>query len=44
MGVFFFSAAGTGLLVATEGKMNVTKYIDILEENLFQSDQDLRLG
>uniref|UniRef100_A0A8C5DPJ0 L-type lectin-like domain-containing protein n=1 Tax=Gouania willdenowi TaxID=441366 RepID=A0A8C5DPJ0_GOUWI len=35
-----FSAAGTGRLVA----INVTKYRDILEENLFQSSQDLRLG
>uniref|UniRef100_A0A7N9AQB8 Transposase n=1 Tax=Mastacembelus armatus TaxID=205130 RepID=A0A7N9AQB8_9TELE len=39
-----FSAAGTGRLVAIEGKMNVAKYRDILEENLFQSAQDLRLG
>ncbi|KAI3377241.1 hypothetical protein L3Q82_008472, partial [Scortum barcoo] len=27
-----------------EGKMNAAKYRDILEENLFQSAQDLRLG
>uniref|UniRef100_A0AAQ5ZFC8 PLAC domain-containing protein n=1 Tax=Amphiprion ocellaris TaxID=80972 RepID=A0AAQ5ZFC8_AMPOC len=39
-----FSAAGTGRLVAIEGKMNVVKYRDILEENLFQSALDLRLG
>ncbi|KAI4901710.1 hypothetical protein NFI96_029247, partial [Prochilodus magdalenae] len=39
-----FSAAGTGRLVATEGKMNAAKYRDILEENLFQSAPDLRLG
>uniref|UniRef100_A0A7N8XI44 Transposase Tc1-like domain-containing protein n=1 Tax=Mastacembelus armatus TaxID=205130 RepID=A0A7N8XI44_9TELE len=39
-----FSAAGTGRLVAIEGKMNAAKYRDILEENLFQSAQDLRLG
>ena len=41
---FFFSAAGTGRLVAIEGKMNAAKYRDILEENLLQSAQDLRLG
>ncbi len=39
-----FSAAGTGRLVAIEGKMNAAKYRDILNENLLQSDQDLRLG
>ena len=39
-----FSAAGTGRLVAIEGKMNAAKYRDILEENLLQSAQDLRLG
>jgi len=39
-----FSAAGTGRLVAIEGKMNVANYRDILEENLFQSALDLRLG
>uniref|UniRef100_A0A7N8Y2H6 Sleeping Beauty transposase HTH domain-containing protein n=1 Tax=Mastacembelus armatus TaxID=205130 RepID=A0A7N8Y2H6_9TELE len=39
-----FSAAVTGRLVAIEGKMNAAKYRDILEENLFQSAQDLRLG
>ncbi|KAI3361531.1 hypothetical protein L3Q82_013680 [Scortum barcoo] len=39
-----FSAAGTGRLVSIEGKMNAAKYRDILEENLFQSAQDLRLG
>ncbi|KAL0148615.1 hypothetical protein M9458_056055 [Cirrhinus mrigala] len=39
-----FSAAGTGRLVATEGKMNAAKYRDILDENLLQSAQDLRLG
>uniref|UniRef100_A0A9J7XUF6 Sleeping Beauty transposase HTH domain-containing protein n=1 Tax=Cyprinus carpio carpio TaxID=630221 RepID=A0A9J7XUF6_CYPCA len=39
-----FSAAGTGRLVAIEGKMNVAKYRDILDENLLQSAQDLRLG
>uniref|UniRef100_A0A9J8AGN9 Tc1-like transposase DDE domain-containing protein n=1 Tax=Cyprinus carpio carpio TaxID=630221 RepID=A0A9J8AGN9_CYPCA len=39
-----FSAAGTGRLVALEGKMNAAKYRDILDENLLQSAQDLRLG
>ena len=39
-----FSAAGTGRLVAIEGKMNAAKYRDILEENLFKSALDLRLG
>ncbi len=39
-----FSAAGTGRLVAIEGKMNAAKYRDILDENLLQSPQDLRLG
>jgi len=38
-----FSAAGTGL-VAIERKMNAAKYRDILDENLFQSALDLRLG
>ncbi len=32
-----FSAAGTGRLVAIEGKMNAAKYRDILDENLLQS-------
>ncbi|KAI2666432.1 Transposable element Tcb1 transposase [Labeo rohita] len=39
-----FSAAGTGRLVAIEGKMNAANYRDILDENLLQSAQDLRLG
>ncbi len=39
-----FSAAGTGRLVAIEGKMNAAKYRDILDENLLQNAQDLRLG
>ena len=39
-----FSAAGTGRLVKIEGKMNGAKYRDILDENLLQSTQDLRLG
>ena len=39
-----FSAAGTGRLVRIEGKMNGAKYRKILDENLLQSAQDLRLG
>ena len=39
-----FSAAGTGRLVRIEGKMNGAKYREILDENLLQSVQDLRLG
>ena len=39
-----FSAAGTGRLVRTEGKMNGAKYREILDENLLQSAQYLRLG
>ena len=39
-----FSAAGTGRLVAIEWRMNAAKYREILEENLFQSAQDLRLS
>ncbi len=39
-----FSAAGTGRLVAIEGKMKAAKYRDILDENLLQSAQHLRLG
>uniref|UniRef100_A0A9J7Z527 Uncharacterized protein n=1 Tax=Cyprinus carpio carpio TaxID=630221 RepID=A0A9J7Z527_CYPCA len=39
-----FSAAGTGRLVAIEGKMNAAKYRDIPDENLLQGAQDLRLG
>jgi hypothetical protein len=39
-----FSAAGTGRLVRIEGKMNGAKYSEILEENLLQSAEDLRLG
>ncbi|CAM4661246.1 unnamed protein product [Leuciscus chuanchicus] len=38
------SAAGTGRLVAIEGKMNAAKYRDILDEKLLQSALDLRLG
>ena len=39
-----FSAAGTGRLVKINGKMNGAKYREILDENLLQSAQDLRLG
>ena len=39
-----FSAAGTGRLVRTEGKMNGAKSKEILDESLLQSAQDLRLG
>jgi hypothetical protein len=34
----------TGRLVRIEGKMNGAKYREILDENLLQSTQDLRLG
>ena len=37
----YFSAAGTGRLVRTEGMMTGEKYRDILDENLLQSAQDL---
>ena len=36
-----FSEAGTGRLVRIETKM---KYRELLDENLLQSAQDLRLG
>ena len=36
--------AGTGRLVRIEEKMNRENYREILEENLLQSTQDLRLG
>ena len=39
-----FSAAETGRLVRMEGKMNGAKYKEILDENLLQSAQDLKLG
>ena len=39
-----FSAAGTGSLLRIEGKMSGAKYREILDENLLQSAQDLRLG
>jgi hypothetical protein len=40
----YFSAPRTGRLVMLEGKMNGAKYREILDENLLQSTQDLRLG
>ena len=36
-----FSLAGAGRLVRIEGKMNGTKWKEILDENLLQSAQDL---
>ena len=39
----FFSAAGVGRLVRIEGKMNGAKHKEILDENLLQGAQDLRL-
>ena len=38
-----FSVAGTGSLVKIVGKVNGVKYREILDENLLQSTQDLRL-
>ena len=38
------SMAGTRRLVRTEEKMNGAKYSAILDENLLQSAQNLRLG
>jgi hypothetical protein len=43
-GFSIYNAAGTGRLVRIEGKMNGAKYREILDENLLQSAQDLRLG
>jgi hypothetical protein len=39
-----FSAPGTVRLVRIEGKLNGAKYSEILDENLLQSAQELRLG
>jgi hypothetical protein len=39
-----FSAAGTGRLVRIKEKLNGAKYREMLDENLLQSSQDLRLG
>ena len=36
--------SGAGRLVRIEGKMHGAKYREILDENLLQSTQDLRLG
>ena len=38
------TGAGTGRLVRIGGKMNGAKYREILDVNLLQSPQDLRLG
>ena len=40
----YFSVAGTGRLVRIEEKMNGAKYREILDENLLQTAQGLRLG
>uniref|UniRef100_A0AAZ3QC54 Transposase n=1 Tax=Oncorhynchus tshawytscha TaxID=74940 RepID=A0AAZ3QC54_ONCTS len=40
----YFSPAETGRLVRIEAKMKGAKYREILDEYLFQSAQDLRLG
>jgi hypothetical protein len=39
-----FTAAGTGRLDRIKGKMNGAECKEILDENLLQSAQDLRLG
>ena len=39
-----FSVVGTGRLVRIEAKMNRAKYREILDENLLQSVQGLKLG
>jgi hypothetical protein len=39
-----FSTAGTGRQVKIEGKMNGANWREILDKNLLQSIQDLRLG
>ena len=39
-----FSAAETGRRVRIERNLNNVKYREILDENLLQSAQDLRLG
>ena len=38
------SVSGTGRLVGIEGKMDRARYREIIDENLLQSAQDLRLG
>ena len=42
--ILWSDAAGTGRLVKIEGKMYGAQYREILDENLLQSAQDLRLG
>jgi transposase len=47
VGMFFSGRdweAGTGRLVRIKGKINGAKYREILDENLLQRTQDLRLG
>jgi hypothetical protein len=39
-----FSAARTGRLVRIEEKMNGAKYREILDKNLLQRAQDIKLG
>jgi hypothetical protein len=39
-----FSSAGIGRLVRNKALMNGAKYREILDENLLQSAQDIRLG
>ena len=39
-----YSVGGPGTLVRIEGKMNRAKYREIIDENLLQSAQALRLG
>ena len=39
-----FSMAGAARIVSIKAKMNGAKYREILDENLLQSTQDLRLG
>lgn len=39
-----FSAERTGALVRVEGKLDTAKYRALINEDMFQSAQDLRLG
>jgi hypothetical protein len=39
-----FLMAGTGGLVGIEANLNGAKYRELLDENLLQNTQDLRLG
>jgi len=43
-GDVFFSLAGNGKLVRTEGMMDGPKYWEILEKTRFESFRELRLG